>query len=67
MSMLSKLFRRHQSDPSPSVDEEPRSPLGLADWEGADRWPEDDEPASDAQPEVDLTINMDPNRPSSPL
>ena len=64
MSLLTALFRRRH--PAGSVEDGGRSALGLADWDGAGRWPRDDEPAPElVDQEVDLWINLDPGRPSA--
>ncbi|WP_432547726.1 hypothetical protein [Kineococcus sp. SYSU DK004] len=47
-------------------DGERESSLGLEDWEGASRWPEDDSPVREDQPhEVLPWANVDPGQPST--
>ena len=65
MSLLSSLFRRRPGRDVEAGDGG-TSALGLAGWDGADRWPRDDAPAPDlVDQDVDLWINMDPGRPSA--
>lgn len=64
MSLLTRLLRRRER--AGSGEHAGRSALALTDWDGADRWPRDDEPAPElVNREVDLWINLDPGRPSA--
>jgi hypothetical protein len=65
MSWLRELLRRHPDEPPADPDAGAGHLLGMADWDGAARWPEDDTPAPDTvDPQVDLWVTLDPNRPS---